>query len=207
MFSFYQIIKSFKPRFLGWIFRLLCLGSKRVVVGKNFCCNSFPDLTVDKDCQLSIGDNVLLRRGVEIRVHSSSKVHIGRNCRIDRGVRLLSANHSEIVIGDGTRIGLYTVFNGGDSIHIGEKVLISGFVYLQTSMHNHNKEKKVQDQGYSHKPVKLQDDAWLGAHVVVLPGCIIGRGSVVGSNAVVTRDVVDFSIVAGVPAKVINSRK
>ena len=48
-----------------------------------------------------------------------------------------------------------------------EKVLISGFVYLQTSMHNHNKNGNIQDQGYKHGPIEIHDDVWLGSHVVV----------------------------------------
>lgn len=206
MFYLLQIYKSFKPKLLGWTFRLICIGSKRVRVGGNFQCNGFPNVTIDKGCYLEIGKGVLLRRGVEIRVHGKSRIEIGNNCRIDRGVRLLSSNSSTIIIGDGTRIGLYSVFNGGDSIHIGEKVLISGFVYLQTSMHNHSKNLNVQEQGYSHLPIELNDDAWLGAHVVVLPGCKIGKGVVVGSNAVVTKSVENYNIVTGVPAKVINVR-
>lgn len=156
---------------------------------------------------MNIGNNVLLRRNVEIRCHGKSTIEIENNVRIDRGVRLLAANNSKITIGDGTRIGLYTVFNGGDSITIGKKVLISGFVYLQTSMHKHQKNKDVQDQGYAHHPVELKDDAWLGAHVVVLPGCTIGKGAVVGSNAVVTQSVNDNMVVAGIPAKPLKERE
>jgi acetyltransferase-like isoleucine patch superfamily enzyme len=204
-FSIYQYWKLRKGKIKGWFFKFL-YSSKRISVGKNFQCESFPSLIINKGCGLTIGDNVLLRKDVEIRSHGNSKIIIANNIRIDRGVRLLAANNSEISIDDGTRIGLYTVFNGGDSIKIGKKVLISGFVYLQTSMHNHKKDQDVQDQGYSHKPVGLKDDAWLGAHVVVLPGCLIGYGAIVGSNAVVTENIMDYNVVAGVPAKPIKER-
>jgi len=163
-------------------------------------------MLIDRNCKVTFGNNVLLRRNVEIRSHGRSEIEIGNNIRIDRGVRILAANKSKISIDDGTRIGLYTVFNGGDSITIGKKVLISGFVYLQTSMHRHQKNQDVQDQGYAHHPVELKDDAWLGAHVVVLPGCTIGNGAVVGSNAVVTQNINDNMVVAGVPAKPLKER-
>lgn len=149
-----------------------------------------------------------LRRNVEIRVHGNSQIKIGNNTRIDRGVRILSTNKSAIQIEDEARIGLYSVLNGGDSITVGRKVLVSGFVYLQTSMHGYsNKDEFVQDQGYSHAPVILEEDCWLGTHVVVLPGIVIGKGAVVGSNAVVTKDVEPYHVVAGIPAKSIKERK
>ena len=52
----------------------------------------------------------------------------------------------------------------------------------------------------------IEDDVWLGAHVVVLPGVTIGRGAIVAAGAVVNRDVESMSIVAGVPAKPIGQR-
>ena len=56
------------------------------------------------------------------------------------------------------------------------------------------------------RPVWIQDDCWLGANVVVCPGVVIGRGSVIGANAVVLQDVPPYSVVAGVPAQVVGKR-
>lgn len=199
-------IKTFRPKFSAFLSGLLYRGA-RVTIGKNFLADSVPRIIVDKEASLNIGDNVELKRNVEIRVHGSAKVIIGNNVRLDRGVRILAANNSTISVGKGTRIGLYTVMNGGDSITIGNKVLISGFVYLQTSMHGFaHKGVGIQDQGYEHAPVVLNDDVWLGTHVVVMPGCNLGKGVVAGSNAVVTKSFEDYSIVAGVPAKSIKER-
>ena len=163
-------------------------------------------MIVDKNARLIIGNHVTLRRNVEIRAHGNSKIHLKGNNRIDRGVRILGNNHAKIFIDENTRIGLYTVLNGGDSISIGQKVLISGFVYLQTSIHNHNKNGNIQDQGYKHGPIEIHDDVWLGAHVVVLPNCVLSKGCVVGSNAVVTKSADKENILAGVPAKIIKER-
>jgi acetyltransferase-like isoleucine patch superfamily enzyme len=180
----------------------------RVHIGSNFKTDSVPRIIVDKGCKLLIGNNVEFRRSIEIRVHGNSQVIIGNNTRIDRGVRLLSANKSNITIADGARIGLYTVFNGGDSISVGKKALVSGYVYLQTSMHGYgNKDQFVQDQGYTHAPVTLEEDSWLGTHVVILPGVVIGKGAVVGSNAVVTKNVEPYQVVAGIPAKPLKDRE
>jgi len=199
-------IKTFRPYFNGMLTKILYYGS-RVAIGKNFRTDSIPKIIIDKGCRLIIGDNVEFRRSIEIRSHGKSLINIGGNTRIDRGVRLLAANHANIEINKGVRIGLYTVFNGGDSITIKENTLISGFVYLQTSMHGYgNRDELIKDQGYSHQPIILEQDSWLGTHVVVLPGVTIGKGAVVGSNAVVTKSVEDFCVVAGIPAKVLKER-
>ena len=194
-----------KPRLLGWMTRFL-YSNKNIIIGKNFTCDSIPNLFISKNSSLIIGNNTQFRKGIEIRAHEQSLLKIGSNVRIDRGVRLLSTNQSQIVIGDRTAIGLYSVFNGGDNIILGEACLISGFVYLQTSMHSHDYGIYIKDQGYSHAPVILGNDIWLGAHAVILPGCHLSDGVIVGSNAVVTSSVEINTIVGGVPAKVIGDR-
>ena len=201
----YFIVK-FLPRWYALITRIVYSG-KRVVIGKGFRTDSLPRIIVDRGCEVRIGDFAEFRRNVEIRAHGTSKVLIGSRTRIDRGVRILAANQSVINIQDGVRIGLYSVFNGGDSISIGKKSLISGFTYLQTSMHGYaSSSVSVQDQGYDHAPVELEDDTWLGTHVVILPGVKVCKGGVVGSNAVVTKNVEANQVVAGVPAKPIKER-
>ena len=166
--------------------------------------DSIPDILITQKGKISIGDGVYLRRNVELRAHNNGEIKIGSQIRIDRGVRILAANESIIDIKSGTRIGLYSVFNGGDSITLYENCLISGFVYLQTSMHKYNDAIPIKDQGYEHKPVSLGKNVWLGAHVVVLPGVSLGEKCIVGSNAVVTKSFDANQMIAGVPAKSIS---
>lgn len=197
------ILRSSAPLFFARITKLFYVADN-VQIGRHLQCDGIPRCLVDSGANLTIGNNVIIRSGVEIRVHGAAKVVIEDDVRIDRGVRILAANGAEVHIGSGSRIGLYSVLNGGDSIWLGNKCLLSGFVYLQTSMHRFsNKKVAISEQGYDHSPVRLGDGAWLGTHVVVLPGRIIGAGAVVGSNAVVTKDVPDTMVVAGVPAKVL----
>lgn len=205
LYPLYKYFKEQSPLWKGLLFKLF-FQSKRLTIGENFKCDSFPDLTMTQNGKITIGDNVLLRRNVELRAHQDSTITIGNNIRIDRGVRILSTNTSQIQLKDGVRIGLYSVLNGGDSIHVGENTLISGFVYLQTSMHRYKGEGLIQKQGYDHAPVHLEKDVWLGAHVVILPNVCIGEGSIVGSNAVVNKSVAKNIIVGGVPAKILKER-
>lgn len=183
----------------------LFYGSDNVSIGHNFRCDGMPRCLVDPDSELVIGNSVEFRSGVEVRVHASARVVIEDGARIDRGVRILATNASLVRIGAGARIGLYSVLNGGDDINVGCKALVSGFVYLQTSMHRFtNQNVAIRDQGYEHGPISVGDNAWLAAQVVVMPEVTIGAGAVVGSNAVVTRNVEPGVIVAGVPAQPLN---
>jgi len=161
---------------------------------------------VNNKAMLNIAQHVQFRRNVEIRAHGESSIFISENVRIDRDVRLLATNKAKLSIGKRTAIGLNSVFNGGEDICIGEACLISGFVYLQTSMHNFERNSFIRDQGFTHAPITLNDDVWLGAHVVILPGCALSNGVIVGSNAVVTKSIKNNVIVAGVPANKIGSR-
>lgn len=205
---FFSILMNWrlkKASIKGAFFKFL-YGGKRIRIGKNFQCDTFPDVMLTQEGMVEIGDNVLLRRNVEIRSHNNASIIIGSNVRLDRGVRVLAANKAKIDIKSGTRIGLYSVLNGGDDISIGNKCLISGYVYLQTSMHRYKGKGSIQQQGFDHAPVLLEDDVWLGAHAVVLPGVKLRQGCIVGSNAVVNRSAEAGEILGGVPAKILKSR-
>lgn len=199
-------LRTFFPLMKGRLTKLVYFG-RRVSIGRNFKTDTIPRILVDKGAKVVIGDNVEFKRNVELRAHKTSAIIISDKVRLDRGIRVLSNNTARVEIGTGARIGLYSVLNGGDSISIGPATLISGFVYLQTSMHGHeSKAHTVQEQGYLHAPVVLGPDVWLGTHVVVMPGVTIAQGGVVGSNAVVTKDVAEYQVVAGIPAKTIKER-
>ncbi|MFL9839864.1 hypothetical protein ABS767_02710 [Sphingomonas sp. ST-64] len=198
-------IRRGRPRLNAQLFRLL-YGARNVRAGRGLQCDSLPRCLVDASAELIIGDDVEFRSGVELRVHGTARIVIEDGVRIDRGVRILAANQSLVRIGAGARIGLYSVLNGGDCIQVGAKALVSGFVYLQSSMHSFSKtDVAISEQGFEHGPVVIGEGAWLAAHVVVMPGRTVGAGAIVGSNAVVTQDVDPSAIVAGVPAKPIGT--
>lgn len=200
------VLRTLNPQ-VGAALTRLAYRSPRVKIGPGFTTDSVPRIILDPHASLEIGCNVEFRRNVEIRAHGNARITIADGVRIDRGVRILAANNAHIHIGTGARVGLYSVLNGGDSISIGSKALISGFVYLQTSMHEHRTlGVPIQDQGYAHAPVVLGADTWLGTHVVIMPGIVVADGAVVGSNAVVTSNVEACTVVAGVPARPIRQR-
>ncbi|MEJ6981989.1 acyltransferase [Pedobacter sp. P351] len=116
--------------------------------------------------------------------------------------------HCTFDCAEGLKIGKYSVLHpncridprGG--ILIGERVAISQEVIILTADHLMNSSTF---EGRERKVV-IEDYAWIGTRATILPGVTIGKGAVVAAGAVVTKDVMDYSIVAGVPAKVIGQR-
>lgn len=108
----------------------------------------------------------------------------------------------DVTIGDHTRIGIHCTVIGpvciGNNVNLAQGITVTAL--------NHNFEdttQRIDEQGISTKPVVIGDDVWIGANAVILPGVTIGQHVVVAAGAVVTKDVPDYSVVAGVPAKVI----
>lgn len=109
----------------------------------------------------------------------------------------------DVVIGNHTRIGLYNTVIG--PVKIGHHVNMAQGVTITALNHNFkDADRRIDEQGISTAPVIIGDDIWIGANAVVLPGVTIGDHSVVAAGAVVTKDVPSRSLVAGVPARIIN---
>lgn len=108
----------------------------------------------------------------------------------------------DVVIGDHTRIGLHNTIIG--PVTIGNQVNLAQGITVTALNHNFtDPNKRIDEQGVSTTPVVIEDDIWIGANAVILPGVTIGHHSVVAAGAVVTKNVPPHSLVAGVPAKVI----
>ena len=110
----------------------------------------------------------------------------------------------DVMIGDHTRIGLHNTIIG--PVDIGSHVNLAQGITVTALNHNFDDtEKRIDEQGVSTNPVTIEDDVWIGANAVILPGVTIGNHCVVAAGAVVTKDVPPHSLVAGVPAKVIKN--
>jgi acetyltransferase-like isoleucine patch superfamily enzyme len=121
----------------------------------------------------------------------------------------LNATDGFIKIGTNTHIDQYCVLYGHGGLTLGSDCAIASgvIIYTQTNQYAHNRDSKIVDQPVVYKTVTIGNDVWIGAAAVILPGVEIGDHAVVGAGAVVTHDVPSWSIVGGVPAKVIGNRK
>ncbi len=132
-----------------------------------------------------------LRRICRIKIGRDSSVHM--DCFI---------TGNSIEIGDNTVINRQCYLDGRFPLKIGNNINISHQVLIHTLTH----DPQAADFRGVAKPVAIEDDAWIGTRAVILPGVRIGRGAVVGAGSVVTKDVGDYVIAAGVPAREIGKR-
>lgn len=108
-----------------------------------------------------------------------------------------------ITVGKDTILGDHLFLDGRDTITIGDHVDIASRVMIYNSEHDLTADDFVATYG----KVTIGDYVFIGPRAIILPGVTIGTGAVVAAGAVVTKDVDDFAIVGGVPAKVIGERK
>lgn len=108
----------------------------------------------------------------------------------------------QLTLGDQVDIGEFTHLRASGGLRIGSRVLIAAHVTITTREHTVELPRwSVTTDG----PVTIEDDVWIGAGAVVLPGVTIGKGAVVAAGAVVTASVEPFTLVAGVPARAIKT--
>jgi len=151
------------------------------------------------------GKNVLFLGRVLLR--GDGIIEVGNHVVIDDGVCLWVSKGSRIRIGDHVYIGRGTTIASKAEISIGSDTLIAAFVHIQDSNHVIGRDRLIREQGYDAKPIRIGRDVWLGTGVVVLRGVSIGDGAVIGSNAVVTKDVEPYTIAVGVPARPMSERQ
>jgi acetyltransferase-like isoleucine patch superfamily enzyme len=126
-------------------------------------------------------------------LHKRASLRSPENIRIGRGVSIGPENR------------LWASPNA--RLTIGDHVLLGPNVVLVTSNHGAaSREVPIVEQSWEEREVRIEEGAWLGANVVVLPGVTVGAHSIVAANAVVTKDVAPYSIVGGVPAKLLTMR-
>ena len=110
----------------------------------------------------------------------------------------------DVVIGDYTRIGLHCTVIG--PVTIGNHVNLAQGITVSALNHNFEDTRlRIDEQGVNSSEIVIDDDVWIGANAVITAGVHIGRHSVVAAGAVVTKDVPEYSVVGGVPAKVIRT--
>jgi acetyltransferase-like isoleucine patch superfamily enzyme len=120
--------------------------------------------------------------------------------RLRMPVVIYAPEHLEL--GDQVDIGEFTHIRANGGLRIGSRVLIAAHVTITSREHSVDLPRWGVTKDAS---VVIEDDVWIGAGAVVLPGVTIGRGSVVAAGAVVTANVDPYTVVAGVPARAIKS--
>ncbi len=131
--------------------------------------------------------------------------YCGNNVRVEPYAFFHSGR--SISIGDDSSIGERSRLLG--KITIGKSVMMGEEVIIITKNHRFDRiDIPMCQQGFQNeKPVSISDDVWIGARVIILPGVSVGKGAILAAGAVVTKDVPEYAIVGGNPARVIKMRK
>lgn len=175
------------------------------------------------------GRNVVFGAGVVLR--HPHKIRIGDNCVIDdnclldakgrdnegitigEGVYLgrnsiLSCKNGDIVLKDRVNIGFNAEVFSGSRVEIGCDTLVAAYCYFVGGDHDASKaDVGLTEQGSRSRGIRVGANCWFGAGVIVLDGVAIGAGAIVGAGAVVTRDVPDYAVSVGVPARQVRDRR
>jgi acetyltransferase-like isoleucine patch superfamily enzyme len=159
--------------------------------------------------KISLGDHVSLDDNVMLDASGAGEqgITLGDGAIVSRNC-VLQGKTGPVLIGNRTDIGCNCVFSSISGIEIGASTLIAAHCYIGGGQyHSDRLDIPMMDQGiYSTGPVILGEDVWLGAGVTVLDGVRVGRGSIIGAGAVVTKEIPEYSIAVGVPARVVGTR-
>lgn len=144
-------------------------------------------VSIERPENIELGDNVY------VAAHSalSAFPHTG-------------AERCRLIIGDGSKVGRFNHFYATTHVELGKKVLTANGVYISDNRHGFERtDQPIVDQPIVQLATTyIGDGTWIG-HNAAIYGVRVGRNCVIGANAVVTRDIPDFSIAVGVPARVI----
>lgn len=142
-----------------------------------------------------------------IMVACPENISIGNGCQFDEYTQLLATPHSKLKIGNNVRFanGFAHVTASFDTVEIEDDCLFAAFVLIINGNHGFkdiNIPIKYQES-YSSGPILIKRGSWIGRGACIMGGVTIGKNSVIGANAVVTKSVPDYCVAVGNPAKVV----
>ncbi|MCX7595189.1 MAG: acyltransferase [Fischerella sp.] len=158
---------------------------------------------------IELGNDVKIYRDVCLDCGApNSRIFIGDRTWLERGVDIQVLENGYVEIGESSFIGPYVCMAGPGHIRIGKQCLIASHSTIYANNHNFaDPTTAIALQEISSKGIVIEDDCWIGSGARILDGVTIGRGSVIGAGAVVTKDIPPYSVAIGVPARVSRSRK
>ncbi len=171
-------------------------------------------VAIEPHVRIRYADHVRLKHGAYldegVYLHAMpAGIEIGENTYVMHHAELHVFNfrdlpHAGIKIGKNCLISEFNVFRGQGGITLGDNVYTSPFVQMVAVNHVYaGRDQPIIAQGITAQGIVIEDDCWIGSGAVILDGVHIGRGAVVAAGAVVSKNVPPYTIVAGVPAKVV----
>lgn len=196
----------------GWVPTILGIGLRGLLYRLILHMEGWA--AIENGVRLRFADHIWLGNGAYLDQNTylhacPNGIRIGPNTIVMHGAILHVYNfrdlpNSGIMIGKDSLIGEYSVIRGQGGVKIGDRVYTSPFTQIIAVNHVFDDPRRpFIEQGITAEGIVIEDDVWLGAGAVITDGVRVGKGAVVAAGAVVTRDVPEHTVVAGVPAKAI----
>lgn len=167
-------------RTTDYLFGQIVLACSGFVTAGPVCVSGKTRLRATDGGQARIGEGVVLSRFIEITV-----------------------KYGKLELGAGCHVGPFSLICARDLISIGRDYLVAEYVTIRDQDHRFGPGQITFESGFTTAPVRIGDNVCIGAKATVLKGATIGDNVVVGANSVVTHDLPDNVMAAGVPARVI----
>ena len=181
-------------------YRLFDLLSKAKIRIIDLVMNPYWKLRMGK-----IGKKSRIKMGVKI-VGNGNRISIGDNFTIWHNC-FFTVGNGNIILGNNGHLGVGVYINATKGkVSIGNNVKFGGKVQVYAYSYSLSKDNKM-DEKYDGQDVIIKDNIHIGSGAIIMPGVTIGDWAIVGAGAVVIKDVPPYTIVGGVPAKIIGSRK
>lgn len=206
-------------------FPVIVEGSGRLTLGAGVELMRRATLGLSPGSELSIGPGSRVHAEANIHAGQGTTIRIGTKCSVL--THAVVRNGKEVVMGDGSsvssycqifprepgfdgrlhigkgsNIGDHTIIDTSDDVIIGEQVALGPLDIIYTHDHDYRSDSFAAWKGGVHTgKVVIEDGAWVGARVTILPGVTIGKRAIIAAGSVVTRDVAAGDIVGGIPAK------
>lgn len=162
--------------------------------------------------KIKIGRNLSIDRNCYIDALSVEGIRFGNNVSIGKNTTIectgtLKLLGKGLLVGDNVGLGTHGFFGCAGGVEIGDNTIFGNFVSVHSENHNYTDVNiPIRLQGVNRKGIKIGKDCWIGAKATILDGTVLGDGCIVAAGAVVRGEVPPYSIIGGVPAKVIKRR-
>ena len=160
---------------------------------------------------ISFGRNVTIEHHTKLDGYAKEKIILGDCVKIGAYSNLLSTSHlatfgKGLKMGNNSAVGDFTHFGAPGGIIIGDDVIMGSYVSFHSENHNFtDKTKLIREQGVTSKGIIIGSNVWVGAKVTFLDGCSVGNHCVVAAGAVVNGNFPDYTVIGGVPAKILKT--
>ena len=143
--------------------------------------------------------NLYVEKNVELMRHPKN-IYLSDNIILKEGVKICPTNNNAIIkIGSNTTIGYYSMLFSSLSIEVGNNCLVAPFTYFVDANHRITKSQLINQQEMEVRPIKINDDVWIGQNVTITGGVEIGKGAVIATKSLVNKNIPPYTVWGGYP--------